>query len=83
MSQENNQLLFEAGRATANRGWHDAQVVDIKALGDQTPTGPPLVIVAEYDHVTNSAAKTLAALAWAGRHVLLVTDQPVRPPDVS
>ena len=77
VSQENIQLLFEAGRAAANRNWPNAQIVSIDQLDDQTPAGPPLVIAAESHSVTPSTAKTLAALAGAGRHVLLVTDQPL------
>lgn len=75
MSQKHNQLLFEAGRAAANRDWLNAQVVGVDTLDDQTPTGPPLIIAASSKDVTVRTAKDLAALAGSGRDVLLVTDQ--------
>ncbi len=83
MTQDQNQLRFEAGRAAANRGWPNAQVVGIEALDDQTPAGPPLILAVVSDLVTTSAAKNLAAPAGAGRHVLLVTHQPLPDADAA
>ncbi len=77
MTHDHSQLLFEAGRAAANRGWSDALVVDIEALDDQGPIGPPLIIAALSEEVTTRAAKELSALAGAGRQVMLVTDRPL------
>lgn len=77
MTEDQNRLLFEAGRAAVNRGWSDAEVVSDESLDTQTPAGPPLIIALSSTEVTAGTAKDLSALAGAGRRVLLVTDQPL------
>ncbi len=75
-------LLFEAGRVAEERGWSDAQLVSADALQDQSPVGPPIVIALRSTEVSAQIAKTVSALAGAGRRALVVTDQPL-PADVT
>ncbi len=70
-------LLFEAGRVAEERGWSDAQLVSADALQEQSPAGPPIVVALGSSEVSEQTAKTVSALAGAGRHVLLITDRPL------
>lgn len=70
-------LLFEAGRVAEERGWSDAELVSADALEEQSPVGPPLVVALSSTEVSAQTAKTVSALAGAGRRVLLVTDHPL------
>lgn len=75
MTEDYFRLVFEAGRIAEERGWSDAQLVSADALREQSPAGPPIVVALGSSEVSEQTAKTVSALAGAGRHVLLITDQ--------
>lgn len=67
------QMLFEAGRVAAQRGWSSPQVVDVASVLDQGPSGPPLIIFASPDELTPETARTIAALLGAGRDAVILS----------
>lgn len=64
--------MFRAGWIAVERGWNDASLALPADLEDLAPTRPPLVVVASAADVTVHHSRTLAAVAGAGRNVMLV-----------
>lgn len=67
--------MFRAGWIAVERGWNDASLALPADLEDLAPTGPPLVVVASAEDVTVHYSRTLAAVAGAGRSVMLVVSE--------
>ncbi len=63
--------MFRAGWIAVERGWNDASLALPADLEQLAPTGPPLVVVASAADVTVHHSRTLAAVASAGRNVML------------
>lgn len=62
---------FRAGWMAAQRGWTESVLTPPSGAGNLTPTGPPVVIVMSARDVDVPRARELAAVAGAGRDVLL------------
>lgn len=67
------QMLFEAGRVAAHRGWSSPQVVDVSSVPDQGPSGAPLIILTSPEELTPESARAIAALLGAGRDAVIVS----------
>ena len=70
------ELAFEAGRVAAGRGWDESIVVDLSDVERLGPDGPPVVVIGAHDDLTVNRARSLAAVAGAGRQLMVVTDAP-------
>lgn len=64
--------MFRAGWLAVERGFNDADLVMVEDLEYLDPTGPPIVAVMDAGDLTLPQARTLAALAGAGRPTLIV-----------
>ena len=68
-------LLFAAGAAAQERGWHQPTVIsDLDELTALTPSGSAVVVAVSAADLTSDAVQRLAAVHGAGRDVLIVTD---------
>ncbi len=63
---------FKAGAIAVERGWHDACLALQEDLDDLAPFGPPLVVVMPSEDLNVHRARSLAAVAGAGRSILLI-----------
>lgn len=71
---EFSDLVLCAGRAVERRGWPTAHLIRVGSLAGEGPSGDPLVVVETAAAMSAAIAQGLAALAGAGREVMLVTD---------
>ncbi len=65
--------MFLAGKIAGRRGWVDATLALPADLEELAPSGPPVVAVMAAAEVTTTCARLMAAIAGAGRSILLVT----------
>ena len=70
-------LILEAGRLAAARNWGTPYLIDVNQVAGLDPTGQPVLVLAEADTVDAATARTIAAVAGAGRDITLVTDGPL------
>lgn len=64
--------MFLAGEIAGRRGWVDTALALPADLEDLVPSGPPDVALMAADEVTTRRARLMAAIAGAGRSILLV-----------
>lgn len=75
----NPSLMFEAGRLAAERNWVSPSMITVDQVPELGPTGEPVVVVAGADTVDAAAARAVAAVAGAGREIIVVTDGELSP----
>lgn len=70
-------MMFEAGRIASQRGWKSPEIVQALEVGGMSPTGPPAIVLGKAGDLDTSTVRALAALAGAGRDIILITEQPL------
>ncbi len=70
-------LAFEAGRLAEAKGIQDCRMVAAPQIDTEPPQGPPLIVTAQRQELSESRLRSVAALHGAGRTVLVVSMEPM------
>lgn len=74
-------LYFRAGYLAAEHSLEHAELAVKESLQALDPSGPPLFVAIDSCDITVEVARTLAAVAGAGRQVFLISPTGETPPD--